>query len=264
MRSPRRTSPLFNAHEGYRVSHPVPGDASLDLVVSEPILDELSPRSLLREIGGVAFRPQRLRIDPEGEALRRCFGTVSHEHRRTAGGGESRPDAGETRTGAAHGAHAGRECRPPEARQSNQAGIGERSDSPLDPGRDRRRSRPFTQVASRRSFSRSKACRCIATRCSSDWLDRSISSRNMMTSPLSLDLVYSHSHFSTAFKQAYGRSPSAFRLAALSIVPFHPNGPASRSRDALATVSPRLDLKILEATVRALLRTFERNERRMS
>ena len=68
---------FFNAHEGYRVSHPVPGgDASLDLVVSEPILDELSPRSLLREIGGVAFRPQRLRIDPRARA-RRCFGTVS-------------------------------------------------------------------------------------------------------------------------------------------------------------------------------------------
>ena len=33
---------------------------------------------------------------------------------------------------------------------------------------------------------------------------------------LSLDLgFYSHSHFSTAFKQAYGRSPSSFRLAAL-------------------------------------------------
>jgi AraC family transcriptional regulator len=33
---------------------------------------------------------------------------------------------------------------------------------------------------------------------------------------LSLDLgFYSHSHFSTAFKQAYGRSPSAFRSAAL-------------------------------------------------
>jgi len=33
---------------------------------------------------------------------------------------------------------------------------------------------------------------------------------------LSLDLgFYSHGHFSTAFKQAYGRSPSSFRLAAL-------------------------------------------------
>src|SRR4029453_1252395 len=61
---------FFNAHEGYRVSHPVPGgDASLDLVVSEPILDELSPRSLLRETGGVAFRLQRLRIDPRAQAL---------------------------------------------------------------------------------------------------------------------------------------------------------------------------------------------------
>jgi AraC family transcriptional regulator len=33
---------------------------------------------------------------------------------------------------------------------------------------------------------------------------------------LSLELgFYSHSHFSTAFKQMYGRSPSQFRLAAL-------------------------------------------------
>ena len=33
---------------------------------------------------------------------------------------------------------------------------------------------------------------------------------------LSLELgFYSHSHFSTAFKHAYGRSPSSFRSAAL-------------------------------------------------
>src|SRR5262245_24752175 len=48
---------FFNAHEGYRVSHPVPGgDASLDLVVSEPLLDELAPRNLLHDGAGVAFR----------------------------------------------------------------------------------------------------------------------------------------------------------------------------------------------------------------
>src|SRR5262249_28461146 len=61
---------FFNAHDGYRVSHPVPGgDASLDLVVSEPELDELAPRRLRRESGGVAFRQQRLRIDPGVEVL---------------------------------------------------------------------------------------------------------------------------------------------------------------------------------------------------
>src|SRR5262245_62657683 len=47
---------FFNAHEGYRVSHPVPGgDASLDLVVSEQILDELTLPSLRRTGDRVAF-----------------------------------------------------------------------------------------------------------------------------------------------------------------------------------------------------------------
>ena len=41
---------FFNAGEGYRVSHPVPGgDASLTSIISEPHLRELAPRSLLRE-----------------------------------------------------------------------------------------------------------------------------------------------------------------------------------------------------------------------
>jgi AraC family transcriptional regulator len=61
---------FFNATEGYRVSHPVPGgDASLTLVVSEPHLRELAPRALLRDSATLAFRPQRLRIDPPAQAL---------------------------------------------------------------------------------------------------------------------------------------------------------------------------------------------------
>src|SRR5215468_4756063 len=56
---------FFNAHEGYRVSHPVPGgDASLDIVLGEPILDELSPRTLRHGGDGVAFRQQRAHIRP--------------------------------------------------------------------------------------------------------------------------------------------------------------------------------------------------------
>src|SRR5262245_57217433 len=55
---------FFNAHEGYRVSHPVPGgDASLDLVIRESLLDELAPRSVVRRGGTFAFRVQRLRVD---------------------------------------------------------------------------------------------------------------------------------------------------------------------------------------------------------
>jgi len=60
---------FFNAGDGYRVSHPVSGgDASLDLVVSEPVLREISPRTLLEDRPALAFRTQRLRIDTRAQA----------------------------------------------------------------------------------------------------------------------------------------------------------------------------------------------------
>lgn len=61
---------LFNAGEGYQVSHPMSGgDASLVLQVSQPLLQELAPRALVREAGAIAFRRQSLRIDPRAQAL---------------------------------------------------------------------------------------------------------------------------------------------------------------------------------------------------
>ena len=61
---------FFNAAEGYRVSHPVPGgDASLDLILSEPLLRELTPGPCLRAGPVLAFRQQRLRIDPRAQVL---------------------------------------------------------------------------------------------------------------------------------------------------------------------------------------------------
>jgi AraC family transcriptional regulator len=61
---------FFNAFEGYRVSHPVPGgDASLDLVVDEATLRELASPALLQERADLRFRMQRLRIDPRAQAL---------------------------------------------------------------------------------------------------------------------------------------------------------------------------------------------------
>src|SRR5882724_8886507 len=61
---------FFNATEGYSVSHPVPGgDASLTLVLSEPLLRELAPTALLRDQAALAFRQQRLRIDARAQAL---------------------------------------------------------------------------------------------------------------------------------------------------------------------------------------------------
>lgn len=61
---------FFNAAEGYRVSHPVSGgDGSLTLVINESLLRELAPVGLLHENATLSFRRQRLRIDARTQAL---------------------------------------------------------------------------------------------------------------------------------------------------------------------------------------------------
>jgi len=61
---------FFNQGESCRVSHPVEGgDASLVLEIGEPLLRELAPREQVRKEGVLAFRRQRLRIDARTQAL---------------------------------------------------------------------------------------------------------------------------------------------------------------------------------------------------
>ena len=61
---------FFNPGQSYQVTHPVAGgDASLSLVLSEPVLRELAPRSLLNDGGDFGFRRQQQRIDPRAQAL---------------------------------------------------------------------------------------------------------------------------------------------------------------------------------------------------
>jgi AraC-like DNA-binding protein len=61
---------FFNQGESCRVSHPVQGgDASLVLEVGEPLLRELAPKAQVRKGGILAFRRQRLRIDARTQAL---------------------------------------------------------------------------------------------------------------------------------------------------------------------------------------------------
>ncbi|WP_184877131.1 helix-turn-helix domain-containing protein [Mesorhizobium sangaii] len=61
---------FFNVAEAYRISHPVEGgDACLDLVVEEAQLLELAPKEQLRSGATPAFRRQRRRIDPRAQAL---------------------------------------------------------------------------------------------------------------------------------------------------------------------------------------------------
>jgi AraC family transcriptional regulator len=61
---------FFNAHEGYQVSHPLDGgDACLSLKLDTAVLDELAPRPLVQANGPLAFRTQSLRIDARAQAL---------------------------------------------------------------------------------------------------------------------------------------------------------------------------------------------------
>lgn len=61
---------FFNAGEGYHVSHPVEGgDASLSLSLAEPVLRELAPSHLLNDHGKLGFRCQDLRIDSRAQVL---------------------------------------------------------------------------------------------------------------------------------------------------------------------------------------------------
>jgi len=61
---------LFNQGEGYRISHPISGgDASLSLALEAGLLQELVPKRYVRPGGDPAFRFQRLRIDPRAQAL---------------------------------------------------------------------------------------------------------------------------------------------------------------------------------------------------
>jgi len=66
---------LFNQDEGYRISHPVKGgDACLSIATDESLLRELVPKELVRQgCGGepakLAFHEQRMRIDARAQAL---------------------------------------------------------------------------------------------------------------------------------------------------------------------------------------------------
>lgn len=61
---------FFNNSESYRISHPVQGgDACLSIAVREDFLHELTPKEHLHDGDAVMFRMQRLRIDPRAQVL---------------------------------------------------------------------------------------------------------------------------------------------------------------------------------------------------
>lgn len=61
---------FFNAGESYCVSHPIDGgDASLSLSINEALLHELTPKAQLQKGDRVMYRKQRRRVDPRTQAL---------------------------------------------------------------------------------------------------------------------------------------------------------------------------------------------------
>lgn len=209
---------FFNATEGYRVSHPVlGGDASLSLAISEPLLRELAPPTFLRDGATLAFRRQCLRIDARAQAL---VALLRHSLRQNI----AEPLEAESlaltlvrralgpRTTHAAGASVGRQrlvdrvklvLTSDLARRWTLAEIAvEVRGSPVY------LTQAFQQVEGLplyRYQSRLRLARALDLLAQYDDL-----------TALSLDLGFSsHSHFSAAFRQAYGRSPSEFRRSAL-------------------------------------------------
>ncbi|HZW91545.1 MAG TPA: AraC family transcriptional regulator [Candidatus Eremiobacteraceae bacterium] len=209
---------FFNAREGYRVSHPVPGgDASLALIISETLLRELAPRAFLRDSGVLAFRQHRLRIDPRSQAL---VALLRHSLRQKI----AEPLEAESlaltlvqralgpRTAHAAGGSVGRQRLVDRAKLALASDLARRwtlaeiaaevHGSPVY------LTQVFQQVEGVPLYRYQLRLRLARA------LDLLAQQDDLTT--LSLDLGFSsHSHFSAAFREAYGRSPSEFRQSAL-------------------------------------------------
>ncbi len=209
---------FFNSIEAYRVSHPVPGgDASLTVIISEPQVRELAPRVFLRDGEALAFRQQRLRIDPRTQAL---VALLRHSLREKV----AEPLEAESlaltlvqralgpRTAHAAGASVGRQRLVDRAKLVLASDLARRWTLAEIAAEVRGSPVYLTQVFQQvegvplyRYHLRLRLARALDLLAQYDDL-----------TTLSLDLGFSsHSHFSSAFREAYGRSPSEFRQSAL-------------------------------------------------
>jgi AraC family transcriptional regulator len=209
---------FFNASEGYRVSHPVPGgDGSLTVVVGEPQLRELAPVTFLRAGAVLAFRRQRLRIDARAQVLVALLRHSLH-------GNIAEPLEAESlaltlvqrvlgpRTTHTAGASTGRQRLVDRVKLVLASDLARRWTLAEIAAEVRGSPVYLTQVFQQveglplyRYQLRLRLARALDLLAQYDDL-----------TTLSLDLGFSsHSHFSAAFRQAYGRSPTEFKRSAL-------------------------------------------------
>jgi AraC family transcriptional regulator len=213
---------VINAGQPYQVSHPVAGgDAALSVGLSPEALVELTPPDRLRGRDDPALNVARLRLDADAQAL-----TALLRHGLAAGAMDPLEAEGVTLAlarAALGGSDAGPAVGRPHARRLVDraklvvaADLGRRW-TLADIGAEVGASPVYlTQIFAdlegmplSRYQLRLRLARALALLGEYDDL-----------AELALALGFSsHSHFSTAFKQAYGQSPSAFRLKNLKARP---------------------------------------------
>jgi len=207
---------LFNQGEGYRISHPISGgDASLSLALEAGLLQELVPKRYVRPGGDPAFRFQRLRIDPRAQAL---VSLLRHGLTREV----AEPLQAETlvltlvrralgeRTSRAPGSTYGRRRLVDRAKLAISANPARRwklaeiaAEVGVSPVY---LTQSFQQVEGLPLYRYQLRCRLARA------LDLLHGYGNL--SALALDLGFStHSHFTAAFRQLYGRTPAEMQRA---------------------------------------------------
>lgn len=207
---------FFNAGESYSISHPVDGgDASFVLVLDESWLHELTPADLIRSGGG--FRQQRRRIDPRAQAL---VALLRHSLRHEAIEKLEAETLALTLVRRALGERTSHGARSTAGRQK----LVDRAKLVLASDLARRWSlsaiaaevgvspvyltQVFQQVEGMPLYRYQLRLRLARS------LDL-LNGYNDLTA-LALEVGFSsHSHFTAAFRRTYGRSPSAFKRAAL-------------------------------------------------
>jgi AraC-like DNA-binding protein len=210
---------FFNAAESYRVSHPVAGgDASLSLSIQEDLLREIAPPPLLQRGARLAFRRQRRRIDARSQALVALLGHGLAQGTAQALEAESL------------------------ALTLVQRALGPRTSHAADAGIAPARLADRVKLVLASDLSRRWTLSEIAAAVGGSPVYLTQVFRKVEGMPLyryqlrlrlaraldllpgyedltqlGLDLGFSsHSHFSAAFREAYGRSPSEFRRSALA------------------------------------------------
>jgi AraC-like DNA-binding protein len=205
---------FFNQAEGYRVSHPVEGgDACLSVAIGETWLRELAPAPELRDVAALAFRRERLRIDARTQAL-----VALIRHSLKTQGTETleaeslvltlvRRALGERTSHAPRGS-AGRRKLVDRAKLVLSSDLGRRwtlGDIAIEIGVSPvYLTQVFQQVEGLPLYRYQLRLRLARA------LD--LLGRYEDLSRLSLDLGFSsHSHFTSAFRRHYGRTPAEFR-----------------------------------------------------